>query len=634
MILLAPPERRAVRRAVTMSEKQPLPWAYLGASVRLMRRVEEWLGADAPRLCTSRLLQTTARSLRSVYIDYIGELGKAADSPAWWFGSLSEKNPAVSKAFLHICYLAVAAELCRTRAGAPPLLLVVENRGVRTAIAAHLREQGARFTEVRESVLSGTGAAARDWVEMPVRRFYWLGRQLVRMGTARVLGFSAGAIRGAAPGNTRRWLLLHNWVDARSFDAGGVYRDVIFGPLREDLQKRGLSVAVVATILSRAPYRRILSWLKQSGIPVLVPEASLTLGALLRWAWKLPVRPPKPRAWPRFDAFDASVILAEAERVDWLHPRAADVLLLSGIVRRWSRHFDVQSLIYPYEGQSWERGYCRAMREHFPQAALVGYQHATVSPLWLSFFISPREWGKVPFPDRLIANGPRSYDLLRSSRIPERVLARGGALRYGALGADAVFSERERSTGERVRVLVTPSVLTTQAAELALAALRAFTDPRVFQVTIKFHPYFPSARVLAEAGLDRLPSHVAVSTEPMAILLRDTDVLVYTDATTAVEALAYGVPVVHFESNCEIDMDSLADFDDVRVSVETPAELRSAALAAAHMDRQEYAARVRRWREVVDLLLPRPDGKTIDLFMPDGFRREQSEAGQAVAKVQ
>lgn len=620
MILLAPPERRAVRRAVTMSGKQPLPWAYLGASVRLRRRVEEWLGADAPRLCTSRLLQTTARSLRSAYLDYIGELGNAADSPAWWFGSLSEKNPAASKAFLHLCYLAVAAELCRTRAGAPPLLLVVENRGVRAAIAAHLREQGARFTEVRESVVSRTGASARDWVEMLVRRFYWLGRQLVRMGTARALGFSAGTIRGAAPGDTGPWLLLHNWVDARSFDAGGVYRDAIFGPLREDLRKRGLPVAVVATILSRAPYRRILAWLKQSGIPVLVPEASLTLGALLRWAWALPVGPPKPRAWPRFDAFDVSAILAEAERVDWLHPRAADVLLLSGIVRRWSRHFDAQSLIYPYEGQSWERGYCRAMREHFPQARLVGYQHATVSPLWLSFFISPREWGKAPFPDRLITNGPRSYDLFRKNGIPEKTLARGGALRYGALGNEGAFAGRGAPNRKGARVLVTPSALATQAAELVLAALEAFTDPQAFQVTVKFHPYFPAAGVLAEAGLDRLPPHVAVSTEPVTALLRDVEVLVYTDATTAVEALAYGVPVVHVESNGEIDMDSLADFDDVRVSVETPAELRSAALAAAQMDRQDRAARMRRWREVVDLLLPPPDEKTIDLFMPENVR--------------
>jgi hypothetical protein len=37
-------------------------------------------------------------------------------------------------------------------------------------------------------------------------------------------------------------------------------------------------------------------------------------------------------------------------------------------------------------------------------------------------------------------------------------------------------------------------------------------------------------------------------------------------------------------------------------------------------DAGERAVRAGRWREVVDLLLPPPDEKTIDLFMPENVR--------------
>lgn len=621
MILLAPPSRRALEQAVPSGQAGPLQWAYLGTSVLKMRRVEARLGRGAAHLVTAKELQATAGSLRSAYIGYIGELGTQRESDAWWFSTLSEKNPAISKVFLHICYVAVAAELCRRHGDTGTLLLVVEDAGVRSAVAAHLRERGARFRDVREPGASCLAAAARDWAEMLARRVYGIGRHIARMITARLLGFSAGIANGTSIGAARPWVLLYNWVDDRSFDTGGRYRDVYFDRLREELQKRGLPVAVVATVLSRSPYRRILAWLKQSGIPVLVPEAALTPGILWRWSWSLPLRPPQRRAWPRFQQFDVSDILNEAERIDWINTRAADVLLIAGIVGQWSRRFNVQSLIYPYEGQSWERGYCRAVRGCYPQARLIGYQHATVSPMWLSHFISSAEWGQVPFPDRVVTNGPHPYDLLRKNGVPEQVLACGSALRYGsALGSEAPGPDRATSGRSSLRVLVTPSIVMTQAAELLLASLKAFADPDAFRVTFKPHPCFPAVRVLAEAGVGSLPPHVAIATEPVPALLRDADVLVYTDSTTAVEALAQGVPIVHFASNYEIDTDPLATFEGVRVSVETAEALEAAARAVVEADAGVRAARARRWQAVVDALLPPPDEKTIELFMPENVR--------------
>ncbi len=431
-----------------------------------------------------------------------------------------------------------------------------------------------------------------------------------------MLGFSGVVFNGAAAGGNAPWVLLHNWVDSRSFGADGQYVDVFFGSLRDKLQERKLPVAVVASVLYKAPYLRLLLRLKGTGIPVLVPQAALTLGGLLRWARSLLTRSPGPHAWPRFEQFDVSDIMNAVERADWTGTRAGDVALIDDIAREWRRHQGLSAFIYTYEGHTWERGYCRAIRQHFPDAALIGYQHSTISPMHLSHFISKQEWGRVPFPDRIVTNGAHHYELLRSSGIPERTLACGGAIRYGTLGNGPSAAYPGRPDRSKVRVLATCSIFPSQAAELLLAVLEAFPDPSGFQVLIKCHPNLPARRVAREAGLSTqsLPAHIRFVDSPLSLLMSDIDVLVYTDTTSAVEALAHGVPVVHVTSGYTIDLDRLGSFDGARPSATTAAELRSAVERVMKAGADEQMSRRR--REVVDALLPPPDEKTVELFMP------------------
>ena len=622
MITLIPPCRWAVKRAASRETAASLRWVYLGVSARTMGAVGHWLGPGAQRINIAGALQEEAKALRQPYIDYIGGLGAERDSSAWWFGSLSEKNPAISRAFLHICFMSVATRLCARLAESDVLLLVVESPCLRSAIATHLYERGIRCDERRESRFRRVLAVLGDWSEMLARKAWNIGRHAYRMVAAKALGFSPG-IRNAAPAAADRpWVLLHNWVDVRAFDGDGRYGDVFFGALREGLERRGLPVAVVATVLPRAPYRRILTQLKRSGVPVLVPHAALTFGILLKWSLSRMALPPRPRAWPRFQGLDVSAVLDAVERMDWIQARVGDVYLISEIVGQWRRHLGVASFIYTFEGHTWERGYCQAVRRHFPKARLVGYQHSTVSALSLNYCLSPAEWGNVPFPDRVVTNGPQHYALLRQGGIPEHALACGGALRYSSIRNNATAQAVRRSEGPVLRILVTFSIIAAHAAELLLAVIGAFSDPRRYRVVLKFHPSLQAPRAARAAGIAirSLPAHMQVAEQPVSHLLRDVDVLVYTDTTAAFEALGHGVPVVHWVSGHDIDLDPLERFPGVRVSTGTVEGLQEAVRAVAEAETPEREARARRWREVVDLLLPPPDEKTIDLFMPENVR--------------
>ena len=324
--------------------------------------------------------------------------------------------------------------------------------------------------------------------------------------------------------------------------------------------------------------------------------------------------------------------------MDWMHTRGDDVRLISPVVRKWRQHLDLSVFIYTYEGHTWERGYCWAIRERFPQARLIGYQHSTLSPMYLSHFISEKEQGKVPFPDRVVTNGLYHYEMLQQNGVPEQVLSLGGAFRYGpSIGKTGMpVFHADRSHEAPIHVLAALSIFETQAAELLMAAMAAFADPKQFRVLLKFHPSLPASRVAAAAGLalHSIPSHLQVRDEPISTLFAKSDVLIYTDTTAAVEALAYGVPLVHLQSDHAIDMDRLGSFDGSRASVGTAEGLREAVRAVVNVSGEEHAARIRRWREVVDLLLPQPDGKMIDLFMPDGLREKPSGVGHIAENVQ
>ena len=585
--------------------------------MRRMRRVRRWLGNEAGPITISGALQNTAKTIREAYLEYIGKVGREIDSPAWWMGSLSEKNPAVCKAFLHVCYVVAAVDLCIQRGSPQALVLVVESRGVRRAITGCLLERGIPFIEQDEPLIHRIIDTSRDLSEMGARLVLGLVRTTGKMTLARLAGFHVCAGAGTSSASARPIVLLYNWVDARSFSADGRYRDVYFGALRNHVERRGIRVGVVATILPRTSYWGALRQLKRAGMLVLVPHASLTIGDLVRGSVGLISPKLSGRTWPRFSGFNISEILVEAIHKDRIKNRLWEVGLISSMVRRWCERLDIQTFIYPYEGHAWERAYCQAFRTHNSQVKLIGYQHATVSLMCLNHFIVQAEWGKVPFPDRVVTNSPYHFQLFLRNGMPESVLASGGAFRYDTLGENVPARPAAQPADSRIRVLLAPAVIATNAAELLLVAIEAFPGGQQFTVVLKCHPRLPADRVLAEAGCSALPDNFLTDERPIAEALRHVDVVVYSDSTVALEALAQGIPVVHYSSNHEIDLDPLEDFPDLRFSTGTAQGLRDAVCALVQSDPAARLVLVRRAREVIQTILAKPDESTVDLFVPD-----------------
>src|SRR2546427_11273449 len=78
----------------------------------------------------------------------------------------------------------------------------------------------------------------------------------------------------------------------------------------------------------------------------------------------------------------------------------------------------------------------------------------------------------------------------------------------------------------------------------------------------------------------------------------------YTTLFRSLEGLACGIPIIHFASNHEIDLDPLEDFNDVRVSTGTVEGLRESLLTVARGGRaEEHTAELQAQAKILFRLL-------------------------------
>lgn len=579
-----------------------------------------WLDGKGQRIAVGELLQEVAQKCRQDFIEYIGELSTRYCSDFWWLSSLSEKNPYVSKVFLRSCYVLVAERIVSAAEGTATILFVVEDRVVRKCLAQHLRARVNGQLRWCEPPGSDLVSWLDDTVQFCLRRLWFIVRHLSRILLVRALKVG----RETSWSRINRDLqtgavLIHNWVDRRSFDEEGAYHSINFGDLDQYLIAQGRRYAIVPTILPSLPFRIAVRALVCSGVPFLLPQAYLTPLDIVRTAWKGSVRP-SVRKWPLFQGVDISGLILEDQRQDWVLGRYPTNALIRETVRRWrDAGIPIHSFIYTFENQLWEKAYCLAFRTYYPEANLIGYQDAHLPMMVLNFFMARREAFIFPRPDVLITNGRHSFELLAQGGHSPAWLRCGGALRYRHLTMPTLRQEgpqagRGDSRTHSSVILVTPSISETLACELLWKVLRAFGREPQIRVVLKCHPGLPFSALSARLKVVSLPPHFEVSDRPVGDLLLTASVLVYMDSTTSLEALAMGVPLIHVASEFGLDFDPLDGHPDIRQTAREPGELLDAALMAVGSE-IGLAGRAQQGQELVSQFLGPVNESVYGLFL-------------------
>lgn len=601
--IISSPSRRSVKRILKRMNGKKFRWVYFGEDVLKTISIDGTIRDKGQRFEIAGLLQETAKSLRRPYIDYIGKLSRRKNSLRWWASSISEKSPYNSKTFLHACYIKTCVDILKKYPD-ESFVLFVEKRAVRRALlkniaVGNLEHTGDAGGSIREDL--------KDLKELILYTGWFLLSSIYRIAIAK---YAYRMQRRVGP--QRSPVLIYTWADKRSFDEKGAYRENYFGKLPEYLKRDGKNVIIVPRILSAVPYRDTVNNMTKSNRVFLIPHAfisTLDVGGVF---FATLINKPKKTSYPKFENIEISELIYEDLKNDWIGARVAFDLLLYHFVRRLKeKHVSVDTVIYPYENQIWEKVLCTAMREFYPSAYLIGYQHTTIFTMYLNYFFSKQEVDIIPSPDKIITNGRRPKDAFIESGYPEEKVVQGGAIRYAHPLKPGVGGRRKK--GDKPVILVTTSISESDAVELIWKILKAYAHRSEYRILIKCHPYMPFEKISGRLDV-KLPTHFAVSDRPVAELLKESDVLLYTSSTTCVEAIAAGVPVVHVGSDLMIDLDPL-DFDPkARRSARNPEEIVKRVEEAIAMDEKELLRKRKIWSGVVRDLFGKVDDSVYRLF--------------------
>lgn len=586
--IISSPSKRSVKKILEKMKGRKFKWVYLGEDVSRTISMGEMIRDKGQRIETAEMLQETAWSLRQPYIDYIGKLSIERNSLTWWAGRLSEKNPYVSKTFLHACYIKVCADILKKYPN-ESLVFLVEKRAVRRAILKNLSTGNLKPIE---SWGESAHEALKDLKEFIMYKGWFLLNNIYRIAVSRY------AYRMQKRVKSRKHLvLIHTIIDRRSFDETGSYHESYFGGLPDHMKKSGKNVVIVPYVWGTVQYQKTMDNMAKSENVFLVPHAFLSVWDIFGAFFTTLTNIPRKVGFPRFADMDISELVWEDLKNDWIGMRVASDMLFYHLVKRLKeKQLPVDIVIHTYENQCWEKVLCSAMRKFYPSAYLVGYQHSAFSLMHLNHFFSRHEPNIVPLPDRIVTTGRHTKDVFIESGYPAEKVARGGAMRYTYLLGSKMSAKRWKR--DKPVILVTPSISESEAAELIWKIFKAFEHCSEYKIVIKCHPVMPFEKISGYLNI-KFPEHFIISDMPVAELLKESDVLFYSGSTTCVEAIAVGVPAVHVESDFSIDFDPLDFNPKVRTSTRSVEEIVKRVEDAIGMDEKELSKKRNMWSSVV-----------------------------------
>jgi hypothetical protein len=125
------------------------------------------------------------------------------------------------------------------------LVFFVEKRAVRLAILKDAPVEIRHVEDVGESMRN----ALKDLKKFIMHKGWFLLENIYRIIISR---YACRMQRHVKPQTTS--ILIHTWIDQRSFDSEGRYHESYFGDLPDYLRKSGEKVAIIPYIATTIPY--------------------------------------------------------------------------------------------------------------------------------------------------------------------------------------------------------------------------------------------------------------------------------------------------------------------------------------------------------------------------------------------
>lgn len=550
--------------------KDRFHWIYLGKDYSELCAIEKAFNERGTRIIIGDRLQELAREFRQDYIDFIGSLRPEHESLGWWASSVSEKNPFATNLFLYFCYVKLALEALPKVPG--DLVIICENKSLGKVIANHCPGNAGRLTVITGSAISAYTGAGIKLVRKGVKKGWFVARFLSRILLARMFRIIKKCREKRAGHAAEDPILVHSWTDARSFSPDGRFENIYFRGLMEELERQDRPFLYLIDVLPTMFYPVVLVNLMRENDNTRLLEEYLSFWDVIRALSSMRLTPAIDIRHSILKGVQLSLVISEEFENDTLMTRREESYLKYLSTQAIAARLHPSHFVYLFENHVWEKMFLAGFRNHSPETKTTGYVHTIVREMYTCYSVSENEEGHIPLPDTIVVSGSHAGESLARSGIPSDRIRVGGALRYPSILISPGIPVP--ASPDKKTVLIALSAGFNESLELLMKGLQAASMLDI-SVIIKCHPLLPFDTIVPYAG--NLNGNFTVSDEPVEKILKKTDLLLYSETTVCVEALALGIPVVHVRSDCRIDMNILEDLPSVK-SERDPEQINKAIL--------------------------------------------------------
>ncbi len=256
-------------------------------------------------------------------------------------------------------------------------------------------------------------------------------------------------------------------------------------------------------------------------------------------------------------------------------------------IEKFLRKFTVHTYITPYENHSWEQLTNLFIKSKYPDTKLVGYQHSSIVLKELNYFPSIYERNILPFPDKILTVGEGATSILEEfGNYPPGKLFSGCGFRYSSMMNHQI---RERTRGNSI--LVAFPIGKEASIEILSFFLENQRNFLPYSILLKFHPVLKPEEIIKELR-DPLPNNFKVfKTSSVDQLLKNADIVCFSQTTVGLEALFQGIPVICIEIDPFYPSDPIFRFNDLKWTVHNPDELVQALYEIQTMNDEEFRSK-------------------------------------------
>ncbi len=518
----------------------------------------------------------TLREISRDFLEYSHRINSRNQSYAFWGTHLASRNSGALPLLKHVVYLCCAVRIL-DRAGGQRIVFVCDSQALAGLIRSEAESRGllCRVLASPREHLKRAGTTLR----LIAKGLYFLVSGLLQLVYARTLPNERIT---AAPSGQR--CVLRSWVTAGSVDGSGRYRDRNFGILPDYLAEQGRDVWTIPLYFSLD--RNIFAQMKlmaATGHKVLIPEQYLSCSDI--WATLqdgIRGLSPDLDGIP-FRGRDIRSLVMEIHRSAGLHPSYLSYNGIRYLLRNLAeRNIRVDCFVYPLENNPPEKPFILAVREHYPRARLIGFQHTAWLKEQMGIVLLPEELPYHPLPGQIVCSGRRYLDILKAAGFPPDLLVPGPNLRYTEVNR-FVGANAPSSSGPR-KLLIILNYDSNQNMELLEKAGQALKDPGDLRILVKAHPTTDVPRMgefLRDIGFPRYEWASGSVTEQLS---RAHAVMMTGGSVSSMEAIAAGVPLIRVSLENNFDFDCLWDDGPVSPPASSAGDIRRHLDEALRMD--------------------------------------------------